>query len=121
MTVLSAEAKTLIADVHPAFIATADKQGKPNVSAKGSFRVHDDEHVLFADVNSPRTIANLEENPQVSGIVLDPATRHGCRVWGRAQVFASGDLFEGVNRALAARNMQAKHVVLIAVDEYVTF
>jgi predicted pyridoxine 5'-phosphate oxidase superfamily flavin-nucleotide-binding protein len=121
MAMLSPEAKALIAEIHPGFIATADAQGKPNVSAKGSFRVLDDEHVLFADVNSPRTIANVLANPQVSAIVLDVTTRHGCRVWGRAEVFASGDLLDGVNRALAARNMQAKHVVLITVDDFATF
>lgn len=121
MAILSAEAKALIAEIHPGFIATADAQGKPNVSAKGTFRVQDDEHVLFADVSSPRTIANLLANPQVSGIVLDPATRHGCRIWGRAEVITSGDLLDGVNRVLVERNIQAKHVVLITVEEHATF
>jgi uncharacterized protein len=121
MAILSAEAKQLIASIHPGLVATADKTGKPNVSAKGSFQVLDDEHVLFADVNSPRTIANLLQNPQVSAIVFDAATRHGCRVWGLAQVLTSGAAFDRVNAALAARNMQAKHVVIVSVDEYITF
>jgi predicted pyridoxine 5'-phosphate oxidase superfamily flavin-nucleotide-binding protein len=121
MTALSAEAKAIIAQTHPSLVATADGAGRPNVSAKGSFRVLDDEHVLFADVHSPRTIANLLENPQVSAIVLDPATRHGCRVWGKAEVLDSGVLFDRVNGELAARKMQAKHVVVVSVDEYLTF
>ena len=95
MTALSAEAKAIIAETHPGLVASADGSGRPNVSAKGSFRVLDDEHVLFADVNSPRTIANLLENPQVSAMVFDPATRHGCRVWGKAEVLDSGELFDG--------------------------
>ncbi len=84
MTTLSAEAQSLIAEIHPGLVATASKAGHPNVSAKGTFGVLDEEHVLFADVNSPRTIANLLENPQVSAMVFDPATRHGCRIWGKA-------------------------------------
>jgi len=71
MATLSAEAKSLIAEIHPGLVATASKTGQPNVSAKGTFRVLDDEHVLFADVNSPRTMANLAENPQVSVLILD--------------------------------------------------
>jgi len=121
MAILSAEAKAIIAETHPGWVATADKAGQPNVSAKGSFRVLDDEHVLFADIASPRTMANLAENPLVAAIVYDPAARRGCRIWGRAEVASSGELLERVNRELAARNMQAKHVVVVAVSEYATF
>lgn len=121
MAILSTEAKAIISEVHPALVATADASGRPNVSAKGSFRVLDDERVLFADVNSPRTVANLLSNPQVSAIILDPATRRGCRIWGRAEVLASGDLFDSMNSALMARNSQARHVVVISVDECLTF
>jgi len=95
--------------------------GRPNISPKGSFQVLDDEHVMFADIHSPQTIANLSVNPQLSAIVFDPATRHGCRVWGTAEIFTSGDLFDKMNAGLAARNMVAKHVVVVTVDNFVTF
>lgn len=121
MAILSAQAKEIIATTHPGLVATADKSGKPNVSPKGSFQVLDDEHVMFADINSPRTIANLQENPQVTAIVYDPATRHGCRVWGRAEILSSGDILERMNAALAARKMVAKHVVIVSVDDFVIF
>jgi predicted pyridoxine 5'-phosphate oxidase superfamily flavin-nucleotide-binding protein len=121
MTVLSAEAKSLIAEHRPSFIATADENGRPNVSPKGSFQVLDDEHVLFADVHSPRTIANLRQNPQASAIVFDPATNQGCRVWGTTEIVDSGEVFDRVNTVLANMQMQAKHVVIITVDDFVTF
>jgi hypothetical protein len=121
MAILSPEAKALISEIHPGIVATADRSGRPNVSAKGTFRVLDDERVLFADVNSPRTVANLLENPYASAFVLDPATRHGCRLWGTAEVLTSGDLFDSVNAGLAARNIKAKHVIVLSVDEFLTF
>jgi uncharacterized protein len=121
MAGLSPEAKALISEIHPGLVATADRSGRPNVSAKGTFRVLDNDRVLFADVNSPRTIANLLENPQASVIVFDAATRRGCRVWGQAEVLTSGEVFDGVNEALAASKMQAKHVVVLSVDECLTF
>jgi uncharacterized protein len=121
MAILSNEAKTLIASIHPGMVATADASGRPNVSPKGSFMVLDDEHVAFADVHSPHTIANLRLNPQVSAIVYDAATRHGCRVWGSAEILTAGEVFDKINTGLAARNMKANHVVVVAVDEYLTF
>jgi uncharacterized protein len=121
MTVLSEEAKTLIKDVHPGFIATASLSGRPNVSPKGSFRILDDEHVIFADIHSPTTIANLLENPQVAAFVFEPSTRHGCRIWGTAEVLSSGELFDQVNTELANRNMHANHIVIVSVAEFIVF
>lgn len=120
MAKINETAKNLLAEIHPAMVATASKNGKPNVSAKGSLRFLDDEHVIFADVASPRTIANIKENPQVSVICLDPANRKNCRIWGTAEVIESGPLFDEVAGAMAARNMKPKHVVKVKVDEIET-
>lgn len=121
MAKLSEEVKKAIADNYPAIIATASKSGKPNVSAKGSFRVVDDDHVAFADVRSPRTMANLQENPQVAVLLLNAQTRKGCRLWGKAEILNSGALFDKISADLAARNMKVNHVVNIAVDDAVAF
>ena len=121
MVKLSDEAKQLIQTIHPGIVASATRNGMPNVSPKGSFQVLDDEHVLFANIHSPRTIENINENPQVSAIVFDPTTRHGCRIWGQAEVYQSGELFDRVNGNLAARKMHASDVVVISVDEFTTF
>ena len=121
MTILSDEAKALIKDTHPGFIATASAAGRPNVSPKGSFRVLDDEHVVFADIHSPNTIANITENPQVAALVFEPTSRHGCRIWGAAEIFSSGDLFDQTNAELAKRNMHASHIVVVSVTEFIVF
>ena len=121
MTILSEEAKALIKDTHPGFIATASLSGRPNVSPKGSLRVLDDEHVVFADIHSPNTITNLVGNPQVAALVFEPSTRHGCRIWGAAEILSSGDLFDQINAELSNRNMQAKHIVVVSVDEFMVF
>ena len=122
MAKLSEEAKKAIAEFGVALVATASKDGKPNVSPKGSFRVLDDEHVIFADIASPRTMANLRENPQLSVMVFDPATRKGCRVWGKAvEILDSGSLFDTSSAEFAKMKMEVKHLVKVAVDEVVTF
>ena len=121
MAKLSEVAKKIIGDIRPGLVATANKDGKPNVSAKGTFRVLDDECVAFNDFNSPRTIANLRENPQLSVIVFDPATRKGCRIWGKAEILDSGDLFDTISAEFAARGRKLNHLVKVAVEEEVIF
>ena len=117
MSKLSDEIKETIASIRPAIIATASKDGKPNVSAKGSFRVLDDDHVAFADISSPRTIANLMENPKISILIMHPKSMKGCRIWGKAEVLESGELFEQISKDFAERDLEVKHVVKIEVEE----
>ena len=114
---LTDQMKDMIAEIRPGLIATAGRDGKPNVSAKGSFRVLDDDHLLFADISSPRTIANLRENPHLSAIVLHPRTMRGCRIWGRGEILDSGDLFNELSEEFAGKGMKVNHVVKIRVDE----
>ena len=109
--------KETIAEIRPGIIATASKDGKPNVSAKGSFRVLDDDHVVFADISSPRTIANLRENPNVSILVVHPKSMRGCRIWGKGEILDSGELFEQMSKEFAERNLKVNHVVKITVEE----
>jgi|TARA_B100002003_G_C13743593_1_gene370730 hypothetical protein len=113
---LDEAAKTLIGEIRPALIATASKAGMPNVSAKGSFRILDDDHVAFNDMMSPRTTENLKENPQVSIIGLD-SNRRSYRIWGTAEVLDSGPLYDEAAEAMAARNMKPKHVIRVTIDE----
>jgi len=121
MAKLTDEAKNAIKEIRPSLVATASKTGKPNVSAKGSLRVLDDEHILFADIVSPRTVANIRENPQMAVICLDAAARTGCRIWGQATIFNAGELFDQLTAEYAEKNMVVKNVVKVAVQEIEIF
>ncbi len=119
MAKLSEEAKKIISEVHPAQVATANKKGRPNVSNRGSFRVLDDEHVIFYERGQMYTLANLKENPQLSAIVFNPATRKGCRIWGKAEIIGSGELVDKMAAEAATRGLTIKGVVKVAVEEVV--
>ncbi|MDM7998863.1 MAG: pyridoxamine 5'-phosphate oxidase family protein [Dehalococcoidia bacterium] len=116
---MSEEAKRIVSATTPAFVATASKNGRPNVSPKGSFKVIDDEHVAFAEIASPNTIANIRENPQVEVLVFNPDTWGGCRIRGRAEILESGDLVESFRAQFAPMKMRVRSVVKIAVEEVV--
>jgi len=47
------------------YVATVCPDGTPNLSPKGTTTVWDDDHLVFADIRSPRTIANLKQNPSI--------------------------------------------------------
>jgi len=76
------------------WVATAAKDGTPNVSIKGSLRLLDDEHPLFADIFSLKTRKNLLENPRVAIMVYEDASRRGYVFKGAAELFASGPLYD---------------------------
>ncbi len=119
---LTGELRKLIAEGMPAMVATADKTGKPNISPKGSLRVLDDETLCFGDVESPRTTANLKENPKISILFFNPANRRGCRIWGTAEVLSSGPLFDQISReTLERRKAVVKNVIRITVEEASAF
>jgi predicted pyridoxine 5'-phosphate oxidase superfamily flavin-nucleotide-binding protein len=78
----------------PGWVATASKDGMPNVAIKGSLRVLDDEHLMFADLFSLKTRKNLEENPKVAVMVMDNETRIGYSLKGTVELISQGPLYD---------------------------
>jgi len=70
------------------------RDGIPNLSPKGTTTVWDDDHLVFADIRSPDTVANIRVNPVVEINVVDPVVRKGYRFKGTAIVLTEGPLFE---------------------------
>ena len=105
-----------VEQVGPAMVATANASGLVSLSPKGSLRVLDDDHLLFADLRSPRTLENLTENPCLSAAAFDPVSRRGWRIWGRAsEIITSGELFEAWRAKYAAKG-PLRHLVKVRVD-----
>lgn len=73
------------------YVATVCPDGTPNVSPKGTLTVWDDDHLIFADIRSPRSVANLRENPAVEVNVVDPLLRKGYRFKGNGVVIPPED------------------------------
>jgi uncharacterized protein len=86
-----------------AFVATVSPDGKPNLSAKGSLCVWDDDHLLFADIASPQTMKNLACNPHVEINTVDQIGRRGFRFKGVAEVLREGEIFEFLRNDIHTR------------------
>ena len=83
-----------------AWVATASRDGEPNVTPKGTLKLMDENHVLFADLFSLKTRKNLQENNKVAVTVVDAATAKGYQLKGTAELVTSGPLFEETSKQL---------------------
>ena len=67
------------------WVATADSDGRPNVSPKEVF-TSDGDRIFIAHIASPKTVRNIEVNPQVMVSVVDIFAQHGWQFSGQASL-----------------------------------
>ncbi len=118
MAKLTEEIKSFIAE-HEAFIATASADGMPNIGAKGSTQVLDDEHIVFYELTGGRTWENLQVNPRVAIAVADRSTIKGYRLTGKAELVTEGELYDGAKKMAEMLKIPVppKAAVKIKIDE----
>lgn len=85
---LTADMKRVVAEQKLGFVATVNDDGTPNLSPKGTMQVLDDEHIVFADIRSPGTMANIARRPAMEINFVDPFSRKGYRFKGTARLVA---------------------------------
>lgn len=78
------------------YVATVSSDFKPNVSPKGTIARWDSNTLIFADIRSPDTITNLQQNPHVEISVIDPLIRRGYLFVGIAKIITTGDVFHKI-------------------------
>jgi predicted pyridoxine 5'-phosphate oxidase superfamily flavin-nucleotide-binding protein len=102
-----------------AWVATASLNGIPNSTPKGSARVIDDEHLVFADLFSLKTRENLKANPKVAVTVIDEKSHKGYQLKGSAELLTAGPLYDEVAEQLKKAPSQMpplNYLVRITVD-----
>ena len=104
------------------YVASVCPDGTPNLSPKGTMAVWDEDHLVFAHVHSPQTVANIEAgSPVVEVNVVDPIVRKGYRFKGVAAVHRDGPVFESGLRFYRDRSGLEPHrieaIVLIRVEQ----
>jgi predicted pyridoxine 5'-phosphate oxidase superfamily flavin-nucleotide-binding protein len=76
---LTADMQRVVIEQSLGFVATVTPHGRPNLSPKGTTTVLDSRHLMFADIASPGTVANLAANPNVD---VNVVTRSCARATG---------------------------------------
>ena len=77
-------------------VATASKDGAPDLSFKGSFMVWDKDHLAFWERAHGQTLKNLEENPQAAVVYRNREAGKAWRFWGTAELLRDGEVREGI-------------------------
>ena len=90
MITISEEIKNFVNSQKLGYVATVSKDGTPNLSPKGTIVVMNESTLAFADIRSPQTIQNLQDNPSVEINVVDPFQRLGYRFKGDGKIISEG-------------------------------
>ena len=118
MGLISADMKRIVEEQRLGFVATVCPDGTPNLSPKGTTAVWDADHLVFANIRSPGTIANLRQNPGVEVNFVDPFARKGYRFKGVASILESGALYDKVIAFYKERGVASviREVVMVRVQ-----
>jgi uncharacterized protein len=119
MAILTEDMKRIVREQRLGFYATVCEDGSPNLSPKGTTCVLDDEHLFFADIRSPQTVANIRRGSLVEVNVVDPFARKGYRFKGPAVVHERGTSLcsEGMQRLREAGSKLVDRINAIVVIE----
>jgi len=123
MAILTEDMKRVVREQRLGFYATVGADGTPNLSPKGTTAVWDDDHLFFAHIRSPQTVANLRRGSLVEINVVDPFVRKGYRFKGPAVIHEPGTagFAAGVERlhqdGFTTPAERVKAIVVVAVRQ----
>lgn len=105
MTIIDQDMRDIIERAMLAFVATVCDDGSPDLSPKGSVRVYDGENLVFMDIASTHTVANLCGDRRIEINVIDFFSRRGYRFQGEVRFAPPGDpAYEWLNSWLLEVN-----------------
>ncbi|WP_440948647.1 pyridoxamine 5'-phosphate oxidase family protein [Methanosarcina sp. T3] len=119
MVKLSEEMKTAFSKVKIFPVATASKEGVPNVVPIGFCQLVDDETIWIADNFMVKSLANLEENPIVAVYVWGPETGGCYQIKGKATIIRSGEKFDKMKAIVntAKPGLPAKTLIEVMISD----
>jgi uncharacterized protein len=118
MGILTDDMKRIVREQRLGYIATVCPDGTPNLSPKGTTAVWDDDHLVFADIRSPQSVQNIDQNSSVEVNVVDPLVRKGYRFKGPGVVHRSDEVFQRGCQMYRDKGLtiEIRAVVLIRVE-----
>jgi len=119
MVKLSEEIKTAFSKVKIFPVATASKDGIPNVVPIGFCQLVDDETIWIVDNFMFKSLTNLKENPNVAIYVWGPDTGGCFQIKGKANIIDSGEKFEKMRSIvnIAKPGLAAKTLMEVEITE----
>ena len=121
MAKMNSRVKEIFEKQQIAPLATATKDGVPNVVPVNAKKILDDETILISDQFFGKTLKNIQDNPQVAITIWD--NLEGYQIKGSVTIETSGTRFEetaqwieGIGKALNLP-LKSKGAVIMNITE----
>ena len=116
MTLITSEIKNFLNLQKLGYVATVSSDGKPNISPKGTVIAWSSTVIAFADIRSPDTMTNLQNNPFVEINVIDPLSRKGYLFSGTAKIIKDTPLYDDILTHYRTNGIQSPINSIVTVD-----
>ncbi len=119
MVKMPPDVKETLQKQKPVPIATASKDGTPNVVFVGLLKIVDDETLMIADNFFYKTAKNLGENPKISILCYNGETKKSFQIKGDVTVCKEGESFDQMRKWVHGVNekLPAKSCVMVKISE----
>jgi len=118
MSIITNKIKIFLSTQKLGYVATVSSEGKPNISPKGTIIAWSSELLAFANIRSPDTIINLQNNSFVEINVIDPLSRKGYLFKGTGKIIKDTPMYDDIVNHYRAIGVQSpiNSVVIIRVS-----
>ncbi len=93
---MKAAFETALTDGAPVLVASAGKDGLPDIAFKGSAMIFDGDNVAFWERALGTTFRNFQENPGACVLYRNAKTRTAWKMFGQAVVLTEGEVRQQV-------------------------
>ena len=119
MAKLTAEMKEAFGKMKIFPVATASKDGTPNVVPIGVVELVSDDTIWITDNFMNKSLENLKANPKIAIYVWGPEIKGCFQIKGHATVKTSGTDFDAMKAKINAKNpaMPARSLIIVKIAE----
>ena len=116
LLIITAEIKSFLDSQKLGYVATVSSDGKPNISPKGTIIAWSENFLAFANIRSPDTMHNLEDNPFVEINVIDPLYRKGYLFIGTAKIIKDTSEYNEIVNHYRNKGIESPINSIVLVD-----
>jgi predicted pyridoxine 5'-phosphate oxidase superfamily flavin-nucleotide-binding protein len=119
MVKLNEEMKSVFSKVKIFPVATASKEGIPNVAPIAFVQLVSEDTLWIGDNYMVKSLANVRENPHLSIYVYDPDVKRCFQIKGKVEAKTSGPDFEKMKGIIKAKNEKypAKTLLVVKITD----
>ena len=119
MAKLTADMKEAFSKMKVYPVATASKDGTPNVIPIGIVELVDDETIWLTDNFMNKTLSNLRVNPKIAIYVWGPEIKGCFQIKGVTSIKSSGKEYEEMKAKINIKNpaLPARSLVIMKITE----